>query len=524
MKILCLSIHSDNNYPGMPKWKYSLAFSYLKAYLSKSDYYNQLRFIDLNYYENDSWMGIVKDIFALPVDILAISCYVWNIKMVIQILSEIRVLLPDIKVILGGPEFSSNTISSVEKYGYADFVVIGEGEITFKELIDYLMGKNPTPIHNLKGIRYRDLDNQMVENEPRKIIKDLKEIPSPFLLGIIKNETVKKGLVALESQRGCIQSCGYCNYQKGFGKIRYFPIKRVLKELDLVRSFEPKQIYLMDPSFNSNRLRAKTILSSLIDMNQFYQSKIRLNSEMIPDMLDTEIIELSKAAGMTIMEAGVQTLNKNALKLMGRYRDEDKMFKNIQISSAIGINVVPQIIYGLPGDNVDSFYRTFDAVYDTETKYMDIFHLLILPGTRYSKEAQEFGLVFEQDPPHRIIESRDFSKAEIDFLELFRKLVLSTLQLKPTIKTITKSLINMKYHDIFIGYLNETNKSLFDFQWPIHSKNDRNNALSVINHFSTHLLNRYNLSKTKIIKDLDISVRMAQIELSSHFAFKKSIQ
>lgn len=490
MNIFCLSINSEDNLSGVPKWEYSLAFAYLQAYYTTSNYYSKTKFIKPSYYEGIDIRDVIHDIIESQPDFLCVSTYVWNSCKSLLIVDEIKEYLKDIKIIMGGPEFSFDSGSVLSNHTAIDIIVVGEGEKTFKELINYYFEKGHLSApYDIKGIIFKDACGKIFTNGKRENIQDLNEIPSPYLTGIIDLGQLKNKLIAIETQRGCINDCGYCNYQKGNTGLRFFELERIKKEIELILAIRPKQLYLMDPTFNSNIKRAKQILHYIINNNK----NTVINAEMIPDLLDDDIIKLSKLAGMRTVEIGIQSLNPKALKFMGRYRNEEKLFKNIYAAIEAGLYLIPQIIVGLPGDSTTGFYATFNRVYDLPTEELDILMLLILPQTRYRNEAERHGIKYSPEAPYKIKQSNDFSIQDIELLEKFIKIVLVTQLMKITINKINKKL-GLNCHELFLEFIQEADNRLQNFSWPIHSEADKNIATDTVDKFYCFYLTKLNNS------------------------------
>jgi len=512
--ITCLAIHSLDNYPGMPKWKFSLAFAYLQAYATKSSLYPKMKFNNLNFYENDDLSIIEEEIIKTDPNIIAISCYVWNFSTALKLIPRIKQKSSTVKVVLGGPEFSDDSAHIVQDNPLIDYIVVGEGEISFTKLLEHIINNKENEVENVDGIIcLNENKKEVMITKAREVIQNLDDIPSPFSLNIINND-ISDGLVAIETQRGCIQNCAFCNYQKGFKKLRCFSIERVVDDLIVIMAKKPKQLYLMDPTFNSNKKRAKTILSTIIKISNKNGHKPFLNAEMVPDLLDEELIRLAKEAGMTIIEVGIQSLNPKALSIMGRIRKEEKLFENIDIALLYKLRLVPQIIFGLPGDNIKSFFSTFDRVYRLETEDLDILHLLMLPMTRYRKEADDYGILYENESPYRIIESNDFSKEDIDCLVKFTKVVLASLPMKFNICNICEE-IGCRPHEIFLNFYKMEEKAI-DFKWPIQRERDKNKVLNMLDVFYDFICNQY-LHATENEKAEDIKLNLFKLKKKSQF-------
>ena len=242
---------------------------------------------------------------------------------------------------------------------------------------------------------------------------------------------------AIETQRGCNFSCGFCRYRKIGGGARFFDVDRVLREIDILAGIGVDYLYLMDPTFNNNLPRAKKILQHIIDRDM----QATLFTEMVPEFMDEELIDLSIRAGMKNLEVGIQSINKPALKVMQRPRAEKKLPERIALAASKEINgrrlnVIPQVIYGLPGEGLSDYLRSFDFVYDLEVEEVAMYHLLVLRDTQFYRDKETHGFIYEADPPHRLIASKTFSRAD---LVLAAKLSCLAMATQYTLRSVVQS-------------------------------------------------------------------------------------
>jgi len=170
---------------------------------------------------------IAQDIISKKPDIIGFSCYIWNVLPTIKLSREIKKIKPSIKIILGGPHASIRR-ESVLKDSKADALVIGEGELTFVELIERFLNKKSWK--NTPGtITY--LKDKLYFGPPQKLIENLDIIPLPYLSGIFDNK--KYNFWVYETSRGCPFNCKFCVWTSK-GKIRNFSIERAIKEIDWI--------------------------------------------------------------------------------------------------------------------------------------------------------------------------------------------------------------------------------------------------------------------------------------------------
>ena len=196
---------------------------------------------------------------------------------------------------------------------------------------------------------------------------------------------------------------------------RFFSLDRIRKELEFIKQkIEPKYLYLMDPTFNNRLDRAKTILRWIIELGL----NVEVNTEMVPEFLDEELLELSIQAGVHNLEVGIQSIHKPVLKIMQRPRSHKTLVKMLDVASQKEVNgkklnVIPQIIYGLPGDTFEGYCRSFDFIYDLDLDEIACYHLLVLRDTQFFADKDRHGMVYDSEPPHRLISNNTFSRDDL---------------------------------------------------------------------------------------------------------------
>ena len=427
LKILGVALHSVDHFANNPIWKYSLPFLYLKSHMAQYPLYKEVLFETVDYYQDTSDEYIYDHMVNMRPDIILFSVYVWNFEKYKRLANKIKETNGAVKIILGGPEVGADETAILKENPAFDIIIRGEGEKTFYQLIDAIL--NHKNMADVKGITYKN-DGQIRENEDQAPL-NLDALPTIFDNRIYPWKNLQGSIVALETQRGCNFSCGFCQYKKTQHRIRYVPLEKVFKELDFIKDIEPDCLYLMDPTFNSDKDRAGEILKYIIRLNM----KVKVIAEMIPECLDEELLELAARAGMVNLEVGVQSLNKNALRIMRRGQKLKDIETNIQIAFNKNINVIPQLIYGLPGDNLQEYCKSFDWLYMLDVDEIASYHLLVLRGSRFYKEKEKHQFIYDVHPPHKVISNSTFPKEDVILAGKMTAAALSTqYTLRKTIK------------------------------------------------------------------------------------------
>lgn len=415
LSILGVAVHTVDHFADLPLWKYSMAFAYLKAYLRQFPEYQDVSFEVRNYYQNEAIDKIVSEVLRIAPDIVLFSVYVWNFSIYRRLANEIKRSNPNITIILGGPEVSDETPLLLSQTPAFDVIVRGEGEHVFYEIVKRFLAGND--VSDVPGITYRHGSSVVANSDQgRVMLMALDVIPSVFNDEIFDWPSLKGSFVAMETQRGCNFSCGFCRYRRMDGSgARFFALERVHQELEFIkRRIEPKYLYLMDPTFNNKLDRAKTILHWIIDLGL----KVEVNTEMVPEFMDEELLELSIQAGVRNLEVGIQSIHKPVLNIMQRPRSHHTLVKMLEVAATKEVdgktlNVIPQIIYGLPGDTFEGYCQSFNFIYNTGFDEIAAYHLLVLRDTQFFADRERHGFVYDSEPPHKLESNKTFSREDM---------------------------------------------------------------------------------------------------------------
>jgi radical SAM superfamily enzyme YgiQ (UPF0313 family) len=388
---------------------FSLALGYLKANANKDKFIlknTEIEIIDFDTETHDA-RQVVYYLSQNKPDIIGFSCFCWNIDKVLETARVVKTIFPHVKIILGGPEVGPIPTKYLEENRFIDVIVKGEGETTFAELLRSYLGKGR--LEEIKGISYR-VDGQILENPDRQLIENLSEIPSPYLEGIL---IPRDKVTYIETFRGCIFRCSYCFEGKNFPKPRFFPEDRVKREIEFIMSNqEIKSFHFVDPIFNLKKERLQKITEMLFAANRF-NTELR-TIEIIAEFVDEETIALFKKANVKSVETGPQTVNRDTLKNVNRYYDEEKFKRAVRLLEDNGIEVLTDLIIGLPGDNFFKFVKSVKTLIDMKPTTIIFSILHVLPGTALYQQSNTFGLKFDDKAPHLVLDTPTFPYEEID--------------------------------------------------------------------------------------------------------------
>ncbi len=325
--------------------------------------------------------AILSYLFEHGFDLIGFSLYLWNLERSSFLASRIKAASPEIMTCAGGPETADITSGRQMFFQYFDFIVSGEGEIAFADLVDdVLRGQREKRVYRAEEI------------------VDLSSIPNPYLSGTLSMHAKKP--VYLETMRGCPNRCSYCFYGKAYSGLRFFPDAVAEQTISAAKKNMAPEIYLMDPSFNvSPGLDER--LKKLAELNE---SGIPLHTELRLESITDERARLLKAAGFRSVEVGLQSIHAESLKRVHRSLDRNAFEKGANLLTAAGIEVRTGVILGLPGETAEEFLSTVEFVKNLDIgKALEIYPLAVLPGTECRERSNELGLSYMTFPPYWVL-------------------------------------------------------------------------------------------------------------------------
>lgn len=373
----------------------NLAVYDLQAYASDYADHIVLKEYTINQQKDD----IMRDIYLEHPDVVCVSCYIWNLSFVKELMADLIKILPGADFWAGGPEVSYDAEKFLTENSEFKGVMVGEGEETFKELAGYYVEKNPQDLKNMTGICYRDGD-QIIHNGWRQIM-DLSSIPFIYKdLSEFKNR-----IIYYESSRGCPFSCSYClsSIDK---KLRFRDTETVKKELQFFIDNKVPQVKFVDRTFNCKHDHAMAIWKYI---NEHDNGVTNFHFEISADLLrEEELQEMSTMRpGLIQLEIGVQSTNPDTIKAIHRTMDFEKL-KGIvdRIHSFGNIHQHLDLIAGLPYEDYDSFRHSFNDVYALKPQQLQLGFLKVLKGSHMMEMCKEYGIVYKTQEPYEVLSTK----------------------------------------------------------------------------------------------------------------------
>ena len=373
----------------------NLAVYDLQAYAAKYADHIILKEYTINQQKDD----IMRDIYLEHPDVVCVSCYIWNLSFVKELMADLTKILPDADFWAGGPEVSYDAEKFLTENPEFKGVMVGEGEETFRELAGYYVEKDPQNLKDMTGVCYRDGD-QIIHNGWRQIM-DLSKIP--FIYKDLSD--FKNRIIYYESSRGCPFSCSYClsSIDK---KLRFRDTEMVKKELQFFIDNKVPQVKFVDRTFNCKHDHAMAIWKYI---NEHDNGVTNFHFEISADLLrEEELQEMSTMRpGLIQLEIGVQSTNPDTIKAIHRTMDFGKLKGIVERIHSFGnIHQHLDLIAGLPYEDYDSFRHSFNDVYALKPQQLQLGFLKVLKGSHMMEMCQEYGIVYKTREPYEVLSTK----------------------------------------------------------------------------------------------------------------------
>lgn len=340
---------------------------------------------------------------CMEYEVVAFSCYIWNITQTLKVARQIKAGNPKIKILLGGPEVSYEWEEMIA-HDCIDYIICGEGEIPFHEFLTHYpdVSKVPNLVYKQDG---------EVHYEERSVTYDV----SNFIgVNPYKNEPAEElynKVCYIETSRGCPYKCGFCLASLD-NNVRYLPMADIKSNL-LYLMTHGRVIKFLDRTFNMKRDFTLEVFQFILD---HHKPGNVFQFEITADILHPDIIRFINEKvpkGLFRFEIGIQTVNQKANLEVSRKQNFEKTKGIIkQVQEVVDLHL--DLIVGLPLDYFEDIKFSFEEVFKLFAPELQLGFLKFLKGTPVRKTAAAHGYVYDPVAPYQIIESNYMSKAELE--------------------------------------------------------------------------------------------------------------
>ncbi len=347
---------------------------------------------------NDAVQTIAEDILSEQPSIIGIGIYIWNALECAELIHILKKVSPATKIVLGGPEVSH--LPFRVNFDEADFIIQGEGDISFYKLCKDILNKS----------------------EPaEKIIKmdlpSLKDIKTPYKY--YTDDDIKNRYIYVEVSRGCPFECEFCLSSMD-ERVRAFDLEHILDEFETLWQRGARNFKFIDRTFNLNMKTANKILDFFLSKQPPYFTHF----EVIPDHFPSSIKEKIALfpCGALQLEIGIQTLNPDIANNISRPLKLNKIRENIRfLENETEAHIHLDLIVGLPGETLKSFGENLDELVNLSSCEIQIGILKKLSGTYINRHDLEYGMVYSDIPPYDILQNNQLSFKDIQIMKRFAR-------------------------------------------------------------------------------------------------------
>lgn len=386
---------------------------------------------------NESLESILEGIWKRQPEVIGFSCYIWNWKLIREILTELPKILPDTEIWLGGPEVTYDGPGLLAELPQVTGIMAGEGEVTFREVLEQYLREADADRRSEADNEDRQAAGRTAAG--RSVAERFGQIPGlclasgytapreltdlttlPFLYEDMVPFTNR--IIYYETSRGCPYRCSYClsSIDK---KVRLRDMSVVNKELQFFLDQNVKQVKFIDRTFNCDHKHAMEIWQYIYEHDN---GVTNFHFEISADILREEEIALLNRfrPGLAQLEIGVQSTNPETIRAIHRVMDVDRLEKIVAaIHRGQNIHQHLDLIAGLPYEDYTSFGRSFDRVYGMQPEQLQLGFLKVLKGSDMHENAEKYGIRYLEQPPYEVLYTNWISYGEIRRLKRIEEMV-----------------------------------------------------------------------------------------------------
>jgi anaerobic magnesium-protoporphyrin IX monomethyl ester cyclase len=327
------------------------------------------------------------------IGITAVSTFAKRVHEIIGVLKRNKVRAP---VVVGGPHATVLPESCLRNG--ADYVVIGEGEITMLELVNALAFGND--VGNVNGIAFLN-DDKFYRTPARSKINNLDDIPLPardlLPMGKYRSSEArskKQPSHSLFTSRGCTGYCSFCNKMIFGSKVRYYSVDRIVEEFFLLRDrYGAQDVAVWDDNFLADRNIAHAVCDSLIKNN----FKKTWSIEARIDTVDRDILLHAKEAGCDFIAYGIESGSQKILDSMNKRITLGQVRKVIKMTKEVGINIRGYFMMGMPNESLEDMDQTISFAKELNIDVATFTLFVPLPGTVEYQRALKTGTFIDPE-------------------------------------------------------------------------------------------------------------------------------
>jgi radical SAM superfamily enzyme YgiQ (UPF0313 family) len=336
-------------------------------------------------------------------DVVGLSCQGWSVPHADELARRLRRSRPDVTIVYGGNHVSHQGEAFFAPRPFADVLVNGEGEETFRELLlRHLDDPERPELADVLGLSYRTPDGEVRTNPDRPRIRDLDLIPSPFLTGLLDRHLERCSTALLETNRGCPYHCSFCYWGEATGqKLHRFSLERLRAEMAYLAERRVDSWYVCDANFGI-LARDEELVDEIVRLRQEhgYPQTVHTNWAKNSNQRIVEMCaKLRKGGVHSTYTLALQSTTELALTHANRANMKINQIDEIaRLCRRHGVVPRGELIWGLPGETYDEFLGSYDDLAEFSDA-LSVYPLYVLPNTEYAARAAEHAIRTERAEP-----------------------------------------------------------------------------------------------------------------------------
>lgn len=407
MRILWLDINASYSHS-------SLAIPALHAQLSKSIKDRDIWRVVSGSINKDTTYYL-SEISEFSPDIILSTLWLFNHKKVISVLERAKALSPNVRIILGGPEFLGDNRDFLTKNHFTEAIFRGEGEDIFPEFIATI--ESVRSYSKISGFCYIDEQGVYIDNGIA-IVKDFAQLNPPESSPLFD---WNKPFVQVETSRGCFNRCSFC-ISGDERKVDNIPIESLESRFDNILRHNIKEVRILDRTFNANANRA----AHLLNLFNKYSPNIQFHLEVHPSLLDKRLREILEdlPSGLLHIEAGVQSFEERVLKSCNRTGSSKDTADGVRfLTSLHKYEIHCDLIAALPHYTYREILNDTMVLIELYPQEIQLEVLKLLPGSELTKNASAFNIKYSPSPPYEALETPWISFNELRLSSALSKIL-----------------------------------------------------------------------------------------------------
>lgn len=352
---------------------------------------------------NQNLEEILADIYRKKPELIGFSCYIWNIREIMDLAMELHKVMPELPIWFGGPEVSYHAVTFVQEHPWLTGIMVGEGEETFLEL--YRAYERRIKLEDVAGLVYRVEKELSGNTDKNEIIQTVSrpKLPMDVLVFPYEDmEGLEHRIVYYETSRGCPFGCSYC-LSSTDRQVRLRSMELVEQELQFFLDHQVPQVKFVDRTFNCQREHTMAIWNYIYEHDN---GVTNFHFELSADLLtDEEIAYVSQfRPGLLQFEIGVQSTNMDTMKAINRVCDLQHLRDRVaRIHVGRNIHQHLDLIAGLPYEDYASFRNSYNDVHRMKPDQLQLGFLKLLQGSPMEGKQEEYGIVCQDRPPYEVL-------------------------------------------------------------------------------------------------------------------------